>query len=318
MQELVSIIIPVYNCEKYIIRCLDSIYRQDYENIEIIVIDDGSTDRTAELIEKGYLKKIKFIKQNNIGAPKTRNRGLSMAQGTYIIFFDSDDVMCPGAIRCLVETMKREKTDLVMGNYGLISEDNLVLEYNIKEINFSKKYTTDECAKFIYDMAPFPDNKLYKKSIIDHYNISFDDVRVGQDLNFFLKYFSHTQNVFIVNQKLCDYRIVSTSISRTYDERICDIIQSIDGACNHMKKWNTYKRFKILMDKEKILHSYNQMNKCIKIENFKKRKEIAKYLFKANRKNLIGNFVISKKIVLIKIKFFIKYILCLFPGKIIL
>ena len=61
---LVSVIIPVYNCEKYVTTCIDSIYNQDYDNIEIIVIDDGSTDRTVELIEKGYLEKIKFIKQN--------------------------------------------------------------------------------------------------------------------------------------------------------------------------------------------------------------------------------------------------------------
>ena len=93
MNELISIIIPIFNCEKYIKRCLNSLINQTYKNIEVILIDDGSTDRSSEIC-KDYSKRdqrIKYIRQNNQGVSAARNRGLDIAKGKYMGFCDSDD-----------------------------------------------------------------------------------------------------------------------------------------------------------------------------------------------------------------------------------
>ena len=90
---LVSVCIPAYNCEKYIGECLKSIIGQTYQNLEIIVVDDGSTDGTAEVIQLFYDKRLKFIKQNKSGAATARNKALSVANGTYIQFMDADDLL---------------------------------------------------------------------------------------------------------------------------------------------------------------------------------------------------------------------------------
>lgn len=123
----VSIIVPTYNRAEIIIECLDSIIAQSYQNIELIVVDDGSTDKTKFIVES-YIKSyegekiLKYIKQSNQGAPSARNKGLENATGEYIVFFDSDDLMMPERIKLQIERIIETNSNCCICGYKSIDK----------------------------------------------------------------------------------------------------------------------------------------------------------------------------------------------------
>lgn len=114
MEKLITVIVPVYNVETYVERCLDSIVTQDYKNMEIIVVDDGSTDRSGTICDAYALKdkRIKVIHKENGGLGEARNSALNIMKGEYVFFVDSDDYILSGIIRCLFEACEKEKADI--------------------------------------------------------------------------------------------------------------------------------------------------------------------------------------------------------------
>lgn len=116
MDKMISIIVPVYNVEKYLEKCINSILGQTYENLELILINDGSNDGSEAICQK-YInldKRIKFITQENYGVSVARNRGLEIARGSYLLFVDSDDWLERNACQVLVETINKFKVDVVI------------------------------------------------------------------------------------------------------------------------------------------------------------------------------------------------------------
>src|SRR5574344_185554 len=123
-KHMVSIIIPVYNAERFLKECFDSILAQTYDNYEIIVVDDGSVDTSIQ-IEEEYSKKVagfRIIKQANSGQGVARNRGLDIARGEYIAFIDSDDAMKPDFLKEAVAKIEAGNYDIVVANYDKINE----------------------------------------------------------------------------------------------------------------------------------------------------------------------------------------------------
>ncbi len=119
---LVSIIIPCYNSVDFISECIDSVLDQNYQNLEIIVVDDGSTDGTLEVISR--YERIRVISQSNSGACVARNRGLKLSKGKYVKFLDSDDFLEPGVIKAQVElSEKLDENAIVYGNYNIVRGD---------------------------------------------------------------------------------------------------------------------------------------------------------------------------------------------------
>jgi len=114
---LVSVIIPVYNRESHVPKTLDSLLAQTYPNFEVILVDDGSTDRSAEAIAPYLQDKVQYIKQDNAGAPTARNHGFSVSKGQYIIFFDSDDLMLPSRIEAQVKAIQAQNADACAAGY---------------------------------------------------------------------------------------------------------------------------------------------------------------------------------------------------------
>lgn len=231
MSDKVSVIIPNYNGELYIKECLDSVLFQTYTNMEIIVIDDGSIDNSWEIINqyKQKYNNLTAIKQSNMGASIARNRGIDLATGHYIYFLDSDDILCQDALMELINEQKKSNADLVIGNTLLINEDNVIIGRNNaheEEIENS----LDWCGSY-----PAPSNKIYLLEVLKDHNIYFGNVRIGQDLNLFIKYLLFCKKVNYISCDIYKWRQVRNSISHTYTYKIFDIAESFKDIKNFYK-----------------------------------------------------------------------------------
>ena len=174
MDELVSIIIPVYNGEKYIERCLQSAMNQTYKNIEIIVLNDGSSDRSEEIIlqMKKQDQRICYYVHNNMGVGKTRNRGIELASGEYITFLDADDTYANDYVEILTQNMQAD--DMLISGYQRISGDMVKFEAKPKNNNWSHfKYTATS-------------GKMYRKKFLIEHDIKYRDFKIGEDILFSL------------------------------------------------------------------------------------------------------------------------------------
>lgn len=196
----VSIIVPIYNAEKSIARCIDSILSQEYTDFELILCDDGSTDRSGQIIDE-YLEKderIRVLHKENTGVSDTRNQGIAMAKGKYIQFLDADDWITVDATKLLVRTMKEGDCDLVISDFyrvigerishkGDIDADGILTQEEFAE------YMMVNPADFYYGVLW---NKLYKREIIEKYHLKMDEsVSWCEDFLFNLEYLLHTKRI---------------------------------------------------------------------------------------------------------------------------
>lgn len=172
MQPKISIIVPVYNVEKYLIRCLDSIVNQTYKNLEIILVDDGSTDRCSEIcdIYAGKDKRINVIHKENGGLSDARNRGIEIATGEYLAFVDSDDYIAANMYEVLLERMLNDGSDMAVCNFLYVDEQEKLLEESNCDIPIINEcietraaiHKLTEAKSWYYVVAW---NKLYRKEI---------------------------------------------------------------------------------------------------------------------------------------------------------
>ena len=176
MEELVSVIVPIYNVENFLERCIDSIVNQTYKNIEVILVNDGSTDKSGEMCksyEKKY-KNIRVIHKKNEGVSKARNIGLKNANGKYILFVDGDDTLQLDMIQKLISIMKKNKAQIAQCAYKTIYEDGKFMPKS----NSEKLYiysTKDEILNNFFEKKITISvwNKIFEKSVID--NICFNE-----------------------------------------------------------------------------------------------------------------------------------------------
>ncbi len=136
MEALVSVIIPVYNVRLYLREALDSVLAQTYRNLEILVVDDGSDDRSEAICDE-YAEKdarIAVIHQKNKGLSGARNTGLDIVRGDFIAFLDSDDAYCPNMLRMMVDVAQQSGTDLVECNFGIYHTKHRI-------VNFAQVFT---------------------------------------------------------------------------------------------------------------------------------------------------------------------------------
>ena len=154
----ISIIVPVYNQEKYLSKCLDNILEQTYKNFELICVDDGSTDNSQNILKK-YEKldgRVEVLYQKNSGAAVARNKGLSRAVGDYILFLDSDDEFDNNLLKVCTESINRKRVDTLVYNY----------------VSFDSK--TGEVSGPVFDFDSLPGHKVYNKdNIADRIFITF-------------------------------------------------------------------------------------------------------------------------------------------------
>ena len=199
--DIVSIIVPSYNDSKYLPFCLDSLINQSHENIEIIVVNDGSTDDTQKIIDSYKAKdnRIKSVYQENAGLPAARNTGLDNAGGDFVAFVDSDDSLKPNAIELLLSETD-DDTDLVIGSYTehWIYNKNIVYERK----NFENEALNDEFLSFI-DKTVIVCKNLYRKSVIDNHSLRFDrTMRFAEDYYFNINYLKAMNGKLVISDKL--------------------------------------------------------------------------------------------------------------------
>lgn len=206
--DKISVIIPVYNVEKYLRECLDSIMNQTYKNLEIICIDDGSPDNSINiLIEYSNRDNRIFIKkQKNMGLSEARNTGIKISTGKYLVFVDSDDWLPLNAIELLYEKIKKENSDIVIG--GRITITDFKKENFIptgKDISFTfEKYLEYSMEKNEFRAVAW--GKLYKKEIIEKNNLEFPKGLLYEDLLFVFKYLYYSEKISILSKEIYYYR----------------------------------------------------------------------------------------------------------------
>ena len=187
-KAILSVIIPVYNAEKYISECLDSILKKTDLNIEVLVIDDGSNDDSKNIIEE-YIRKdnrIRYIYQNNGGVSTARNNGLDNASGKYILFLDADDYLEEDAFEDLFSRLEMDMPDFMAYAKKILYPDG-----RGKDVYFDFKDNTCQDSKYIFELmyasSSFNEcwGKIYKKEIIDKYGLRFPaGIKIGEDLLF--------------------------------------------------------------------------------------------------------------------------------------
>lgn len=248
--DLVSVIVPVYNSEKYLNKCLDSILNQTYKNIEVVIIDDGSTDNSLSICKKYSTlnKQIKLFSEENKGVSHARNIGINIATGQWIIFLDSDDWMESNAIMDAIDLINKNNYDTICWNYKKLINNEFFYCNKIDEsvVNNEKDlisilYSIIESG--YYDINYFgeyiraPWAKMLNKKIIEDNNIRFDEtLYIGEDAIFLLEYFKNAKNVKFVNKYNNIYRIISTSSVGKYKDDLDEqIIIQLEKINNLMK-----------------------------------------------------------------------------------
>ncbi|MCD8147413.1 MAG: glycosyltransferase [Clostridiales bacterium] len=200
MEPLVSIIVPVYNAEKTLERCVDSVLHQEYKNLELILINDGSTDSSGALC-RAFADddpRVRLIDKANSGVSDSRNRGIDAAQGEYIQFLDSDDWITPDATRLMVGCAQRSGCDLVVADFYRVVGDKVAHKGSIQEnailtLQEYAEYMMESPADFYYGVLW---NKLYREDILRRTGLRMNvDIHWCEDFLFNLEYLRHVKTV---------------------------------------------------------------------------------------------------------------------------
>lgn len=213
MEEVVSVIIPVYNCERFIEKCLKSVLNQSYPNLEIIIVNDGSNDRSGMIIDDIMAAEshAKIIHQDNKGVSVARNIGLAYTTGKYIVFLDGDDYLGKEYIKQLVETAKKENSELVICGYQRVDEEGNVLDRIIPGT-----YSVNEHEEWACRISAIC-SRLYKKEAWDNYGIRFEQGVRGEDVPISLFFNAVCKNIKTVQE--AEYYYVQHGDSATHNFR---------------------------------------------------------------------------------------------------
>lgn len=240
MNYKISVIIPIYNSEKYLERCLDSIVNQTYKNLEIILLNDGSTDKSEEICKRYSDKdeRIIYISKKNTGVSSTRNLGLEHVTGDYISFIDSDDFVELNMYEDLIELLeKNPKVDTILTDLTVVWNNEF-----IKSTKENKTFllTRDEVFNNItkgYKFQGYSPTKLYNSKIVLDNNIKFDEkIYMVEDLLFFVEYLNYTKYILYTNQSYYYYIKHGDNVTLNYSPKRLTIIDAYDKIINLIPK----------------------------------------------------------------------------------
>ncbi len=271
----VSVIVPVYNTEKYLKRCLDSLVMQTLDDIEIIIIEDRSPDNANEILkdyEKKYKDKIKvFHNKTNKGIGYNRNFGIKKASGKYIGFVDSDDWVNETMFEKMYDKAEKGKLDLVLCNFHkmLEKEDGALEELQSTDILSFNNGMLKNMPNLLLDVELAPWNKLYKKELLD--GITFPEDLKYEDTIFVLKAMARAKKIGIVDEKLNYYLVRNKSETTIMDKKVYDILTITKMMLEELKSHDYYDDIKEYVEAMTIrnLFRYTLQQKYQKDKNIK-------------------------------------------------
>ena len=289
-----SIIVPMYNAENFIEECIESILSEAKNDIEVLLVNDGSTDNTAKKCEKYIINhSINYYYKNNNGVSSARNFGLKKAKGKYIMFVDADDLLEKGWYSIISKYFESDSQEIFISkniDSKLKSKKNIV--ENILGINNQCNFSSS-CSK------------LYKKEIIDKWNIKFrEDIINGEDLLFNLQYFKKIENYDLVKYTFYKYKINYDSATHKYNNNYIEssktLVEQVEKELLDYK--NEFKAFY-------LKNLYNSLNRINEIVNYNDR------LSELKKLTIDNKLKISFKCIKYKFNYFEKIVLYLYKLK---
>lgn len=267
MREMfVSIIVPVYNVEQYLKECIESILAQAWKNFEVILVDDGSTDSSGKICDEYSQKKefISVIHKKNGGLSSARNAGIDVAQGDYLAFIDSDDVVHPRYLSELVAIVKKEKADLAACNFCVGS---LCRWKNFSEVKYDIRCNEDVLKKMNDNdvVVTVAWNKLYHAKFFREYGLRYPVGKIHEDMFLTPQILYYTKKMVITNEQLYFYRQRENSImNSSFSIKQLDALDAIEFRIELFQHWN--KQYLQASEYESYIRKSNELYKKMKEE----------------------------------------------------
>lgn len=293
-EKLISIIVPVYNVEEYLERCINSILNQTYKNWEVIFINDGSIDRSLEILKeyKEKDKRIKIIDKKNAGSGAARNEGIASSRGEYIAFLDSDDWYEKNFLEKLYNNLIENNSDVVMCNPRIRYKDEHIIE-NIN-LNIFTRINLLQNPEEILKILEMPViwNKIYKKDVIMKKNIKFPNCSFAEDVEFLYKVFLNVEKVSKIEEHLYNYYKGDNSLTKKVNKnkellfKMYIVLDNIEKYVrkNYMEKIEFFYQYKL-----QFLFSItrNFKDKDLNFKNKQIIKPLSKITLLRNKKTLV-------------------------------
>lgn len=294
MKPLVSIIIPVYNVEKYLEECLDSVVNQTYSNLEALVINDGSTDGSSQILKRyaEKYKNIKLVEKENTGQGDTRNLGIDMASGEYIFFLDSDDYIKNDTIEVLINSISNDVDIIVYNGVPFSVENNEVLKTRYVDVDKKwedKVFTGSEFFKDYMDYIQ-PCMKIYNRNFLIKNNIKYPNYKYGEDIKFWAECCIHARKMKYIDSPSYSRRMGTGGVSTKFDYvRVEESIKSIKEICTLVEgQPEHFKKFA-------AVYSYRCLGRAFRLRSRKERRLLIKLFKERNCDKVIYNFYNNKK-----------------------
>lgn len=249
-----SVIIPVYNTEKYLRKSLNSVLGQSYSNFEVLIVNDGSTDASEEVI-KQYLgdSRFKLISQMNKGLGGARNTGIQAAKGDYLVFLDSDDYLSIDCLKSLVDVINNKEYDVIVFDAIGVSESDQQIQHFTNR-NYTKPLSEISKIQFMM-MEPTACFKAYKRVLFSGYHIYFPERLWYEDFATTLRLALHAEENIYIKKPLYYYVQQPSSITHTrFSKRMLEIKTAFDIVKEYYEQNNVYDVFKDELEWNGFLH----------------------------------------------------------------
>ncbi|MDR1057650.1 MAG: glycosyltransferase [Coxiellaceae bacterium] len=303
MYELISVIIPIYNADKYLIQCLDSVLNQTYSNIEVIVVNDGSTDKTGDICSK-YEKKdsrISVIHKQKGGAAAARNAGLDIARGTFIGFVDSDDYIEPNFYQTLYEMIKLSNSDVSMVSYNQIKNKLSIPWANSNEIYLLER--EEAIIQLLLDkkIQNYVWNKLYKREIF--IGIRFPQSVIYDDINIMYRIMNKInyiccKDIPLYNYVYRDDSVINANNHQKFVDELISIINRYDEIYIEHPNLQKYNSYSLILWATRLV-TYMAIENDFDDQFFREKLPLLKLVFEKNKHYIINNISYKKCIILL-------------------
>lgn len=269
-QPKVSIIVPIYNVEKYLSANLDSIFGAKLEDKEILLVNDGTTDNSFVIAEEYYKKfpdNVTLLTKTNGGLSSARNYGLERAKGEYVMFFDSDDLVHPEAIDIMTAAADSSHADIVVADYYEFYDTNLRKKIRPDKALITTPLITEEqrlLPLFPINVSFAVWNKMYRRSFIKKNELFFLEGYWFEDLDFIFKAFYKAAKIIKVPEILYGYRQRDGSIMKSISPKILDKIKIMDQLADFLRKEGKFEKYKNKYDVLYLKMAFSILYVCVR------------------------------------------------------